>query len=276
LLAGNFESFLDHVLDSVAGASERVQRASARIAEAVNGSRKEAGDAEGAARQLTNEVQSVAAATEELSVTADEIERQITQSSAVARGAADEAGKTQATIGELAQLSQTIGGVLRLISEVAQQTNLLALNATIEAARAGDAGRGFAVVAGEVKSLAKQTSKSTEEIAQHIHAIQQTTSESVAAIGRISQTIESINTTAHAIATTVQQQVVATRDISSSIQRAAERTDTVARGMGFVTTATHGSSESLSELSEASQHLRAQSDALRAEAQKFLATIRTA
>ena len=273
-VANEFEAFLQHVVDSVAKAAHDMRESSAHIGSSVDGSAKEAVSAETAAQQLAGEVQSVAAATEQLSATAGEINRQITESSNVARGAVEEAQRTQSTISDLAKLSQTIGGVLRLISEVAQQTNLLALIATIDAARAGEAGKGFAVVASEVKNLAKQTSKSTEEIARHINAIQTTTKASVDAIGRISQTIEVISATAQHIATNVEQQVVATRDISASIQRAAERTDTVARGMGYVSSATHATADSISELDRAAQSLETHSQSLRAEAQRFLATIR--
>jgi methyl-accepting chemotaxis protein len=272
--AAEFERFLDHVIGSVSDAATQLQSTADHISGVVDGSRKEATSVEGAATQLAGEVQSVAAATEELSATAGEIDRQISASSAASKNAVTEAQSTQATIAQLSQLSHTIGGVLRLISEVAQQTNLLALNAAIEAARAGDAGRGFAVVASEVKNLAKQTSKSTEEISGHITAIQTTTAQAVAAIDRIRTTIEALSSNATQIGTAVEQQVLATKEISASVQRAAERTDTVARGMGYVSSATQSTVDAVTDLHRASAGLQTQSARLREEATRFLANLR--
>ena len=130
-------------------------------------------------------MQSVAAATEELSHSVDEIGRQVQESNRIAEGAVLQAEQTDARIGKLSRAAQQIGDVVKLITAIAEQTNLLALNATIEAARAGDAGRGFAVVAAEVKSLASQTAKATDEISSHIAGMQDATQESVAAIKEI-------------------------------------------------------------------------------------------
>jgi methyl-accepting chemotaxis protein len=273
--ADQFEQFLGRVVTSVGEASKQLESTAEKIGAVVEGSRRETTSVEVAAQALASEVQSVAAATEELSATAGEIDRQIGDSSNASQAAVTEANSTAKTIAELSELSKTIGGVLRLISEVAEQTNLLALNATIEAARAGEAGRGFAVVASEVKNLAKQTSKSTEEIAGHIGAIQSTTAEAVAAIERIRTRIGVLSTSAQQIGTAVQQQVLATREISASVQRAAEGTDTVARGMGYVSSATQSTADTIGEVEREAKALERQSDALRDEAARFLATLRS-
>src|SRR5437660_5318661 len=150
-------------------------------------------------------MKSVAADTEQLSASVEEIGRQVRESSRIAEGAVLQAAQTDARIGKLTRAAQQIGDVVKLITAIAEQTNLLALNATIEAARAGEAGRGFAVVAAEVKSLANQTAKATDEISNHISGMQGATRESVTAIKEIGHTIGQISTIASSIASAVAQ-----------------------------------------------------------------------
>ena len=178
------------------------------------------GAAESADQALSN-AQTVAAAAEELHASIGEIGRQVTHSTTVADRSMTLAGEAQATVGGLSQTAEQIGTVVELIRRVADQTNLLALNATIEAARAGEAGRGFAVVAGEVKSLANQTARSTEEIAQQVEAVQNISRQVADAIGKVTETIGDMNTVATAIATAVDQQTNATQEISRTIDRSA-------------------------------------------------------
>ncbi len=178
------------------------------------------GAAEAADLALSN-AQTVAAAAEELHASIGEIGRQVTHSTAVADRSMTLASEAQATVGGLSQTAEQIGTVVELIRRVADQTNLLALNATIEAARAGEAGRGFAVVAGEVKSLANQTARSTEEIAQQVEAVQGISRQVADAIGNVTETIGDMNTVATAIATAVDQQTNATQEISRTIDRSA-------------------------------------------------------
>ncbi len=177
-------------------------------------------------------IQEVASASEQLSASIGEIAVQVARSAESARQAAAESKRTDESVEELANAAGRIGDVVRLIGDIAAQTNLLALNATIEAARAGDAGRGFAVVAGEVKNLAAQTARATEEIGGQIAAMQAATQGSIVAIRAISGRIEDISTLAAQVACAVEQQGAATAEIASSVQRVAVGTGTVADAIG--------------------------------------------
>src|SRR5262249_49594757 len=153
-----------------------------------------------------------------------EIERQIAQSHTIAAKAVDEAESTNAAVKELSEAAGRIGHVVSLITDIAEQTNLLALNATIEAARAGEAGRGFAIVASEVKALAGQTAKATEDIAAQISGMQTATAPAIQRIGRIERTIRDIGAISSTIAAAVTEQGAATQEIARSVETAARRT----------------------------------------------------
>jgi methyl-accepting chemotaxis protein len=199
--------------------------------------------------EATAHVQSVAAAAEELASSIAEITRQVTEASGIADRALTQAQQTDATVRGLSTAAQRIGEVVRLIETIAAQTNLLALNATIEAARAGEAGKGFAVVAGEVKSLALQTAKATEEIASQIGAIQATTEGAAQAIGDIGQTIQDLHAISAAIADGMAQQGEATREIARGVAHAAAATDGVSGGA-------HALSGEVAETDTAARELR--------------------
>ena len=189
--------------------------------------------AEGAvhgSNEASANVETAAAAAEELSASIKEISRRLAQASEVVRSAATEATATNDDIAALARVAQRIGDVVKLIQDIAEQTNLLALNATIEAARAGEAGRGFAVVASEVKSLAVQTAKATGEITKEISSVQSSTGGAVAAIRAITQRMQDINAHTSEVVGAIEQQELATGEISHNVASAASRRQSRRRG----------------------------------------------
>jgi methyl-accepting chemotaxis protein len=211
-----------------------------------------------------------------MSSSVTEISRQVQASAKIASEAVQQAKATNAQVSELSKAADRIGDVVELINTIAGQTNLLALNATIEAARAGDAGRGFAVVAAEVKALAEQTAKATDEISQQVNGIQGATRESVQAIQTIGNTIERISAIASTIAAAVEQQGAATQEISRNVQHAANGTSQVSanildvkRGAGEIGQA------SLNVLS-AARSLSGESSHLKADVETFLSSVRSA
>jgi methyl-accepting chemotaxis protein len=186
-----------------------------------------------------------------------------------------EVESTGHTMSELAGAADEIGGIVRLIGEIASQTNLLALNATIEAARAGDAGKGFAVVASEVKNLATQTAKATEEITGRIQKIQSTTGAAVAAMNSVKTTIAKVSEISSAIAAAVEEQTAATSEISSNATQAATGTEEVARSIEGVSRAADDAGSAAGQVLEASGELAKQAEALRYEVDSFIARVRS-
>ena len=223
------------------------------ITEAVARTTEQAAAAAAASGQTSSNVQAVAAGSEELAHSVAEISRQVAHALEISNSAVKQADRTNATINTLLTATQKIGEVVELINTIAAQTNLLALNATIEAARAGEAGRGFAVVATEVKSLATQTSKATDEIAAQITAVQSNTREAVDAIGAISETISQINGISTNIATAVEQQSAVTRDMSANMHVAAQGVESITTGMNDIANATRQVDEATRKVKEASR-----------------------
>jgi len=229
-----------------------------------------------AAQDASAGVQTVATAAEELSSSIREISRQVTQSSQITEQAVAETRRTDTTVRELAESAEKIGQVVQLISNIASQTNLLALNATIEAARAGEAGRGFAVVAGEVKSLASQTAKATQEIGAQIAQVQRATDEAVRAISAISNTIEEVNTIATAIASAVEQQGAATAEIARNVQRTAASTQGVSANVASVSKAANDTGTAATRVMGAAESLTQHASQITVAVQDFVSGVRAA
>ncbi len=275
-MADRFESDVKGVVGAVARATQDMQRVAGEITTSVNGTSARAAAAAAASEEASASVSTVATATEELASSVTEIGRQVTFSSGVADQAVAKAAQTTEMVRSLAAAAEKIGDVLRLIGAIASQTNLLALNATIEAARAGEAGRGFAVVASEVKELASQTAKATEEIAGQVTAIQSATGDCVLAIDGISATIREISGVATTIASAVEEQGSATREIARSVQQVAAGTGEVSRNVAGASEAADQSRALADNVLVASGDLSQHATALFKSVDTFLAGLRNA
>ncbi|MDP4002830.1 methyl-accepting chemotaxis protein [Methylobacterium sp. NEAU K] len=275
-LTRGFDQNASDLLKKVDSSAAGMREACRAMSETAVTAARQAGSAAGEAQQASANVQTVAAATEELSASIAEIGEQVTKSAAIATQAVAEAERTDRQIQGLAAMSERIGEVVRMIAAIAQQTNLLALNATIEAARAGEAGRGFAVVAAEVKGLAGQTAKATEEITAQIGAIQSETTVAVEAVHSIGKTVDTMNAISSAIAAAVEQQRFATGDISRNIDEASRGTGAVSENVVSASTAAEETRRVADGVGEAAGDVSRSAEALRAEVVRFLADMRAA
>ncbi len=262
-LAAQIETSLGAVAATLGAAATQLDASATTVGQTAVLTQEQTAGAASGAQQASNSVQTVAAAAEELSATVSEIARQVASSAAATGEAADRARATDQTVAALADGARKIGEVTRLIGDIAGQTNLLALNATIEAARAGEAGKGFAVVAGEVKTLAAQTARATEEVNRQIAEIQATTRAAVDAIRGIGEAVEKASTTATAIASSVEEQGAATREIARAANDAAVGTRTVSGGIAGVGDAAREAVVALQEVKRASTEVARQGEALK-------------
>jgi methyl-accepting chemotaxis protein len=275
-VADGFEQAIGKIVEAVSTASSEIERAAGSLTKTADETQELTAAAASASDLSSANVQSAAAASEEMASSVTEIGRQVQQSETITHAAVRQAEQTNARISELSQSAGRIGEVVKMIAAVAEQTNLLALNATIEAARAGEAGRGFAVVASEVKALAAQTAKATEEIGTQITQMQSATQQSVAAIKEIGVTIGRISEISTAIAAAVQQQGAATQEITRNVQQAAQGAIQVGDSIGVVGRGAANTGTAAEQVHGFARSLASQGNHLKLEVGKFLNTIRAA
>jgi len=273
-LCKEFDQGVTDIVGSVLEAASEMEGMAQAMSANAEETQREAASVAEAAEQSTASTQAVASAAEQLSASIAEIGRQVTQSSESSAAAASEAHRSNQTVKGLAESSARIGDVVQLINDIASQTNLLALNATIEAARAGEAGKGFAVVANEVKHLANQTARATEEIGAQIEAVQQAATEAVAAIGGIVTRIDDINHIAAAIAAAVEEQGAATAEIARNVMMVASGSQKVSDNITCVTQAAGETGDTAGKVLSSSQSLSRETDLLKTMVNGFLSNVR--
>jgi methyl-accepting chemotaxis protein len=270
-----FRSTSDTILAAVDQNATQMRETAQTLTGVAHDATSQSAAASSASEDTSSKVQTVAAAAEQLACSIQEISRQVTEATNAVRAAGATTDRSAAEIEGLAAAGQRIGDVVGLIQAIAAQTNLLALNATIEAARAGEAGRGFAVVASEVKNLASQTAKATEEIAQQVAGIQNSTKNAVGAVKEIATAMRQIDEVTTAIASAVEQQGAATQEISNNVQAAARGTQALAGNITAVSGAIGETGRSAEAVLSASTSLTEQAARMAAEVKTFFLALRT-
>ena len=278
-MADGLRSLLSSLRDSIApiagnaqalaSAAEQLMQVSQQMGTAAEETSAQANAVSAASEEVSTNVSTVASATEEMGASIKEIARNASSGAEVATRAVDAAESTNTTIGKLGESSAEIGQIIKVITSIAQQTNLLALNATIEAARAGEAGKGFAVVANEVKELAKETAKATEDIGQRIDAIQTDTADAVGAIGAISEIIGEINGIQNTIASAVEEQAATTSEIGRNVSEAARGSSEIAENITRVAEGAASTSTGVAETQRAASELSRMAADLQALVERF-------
>ncbi len=275
-LIEDFEHDIGEVIAGLDNSARQMNETSKTLSSIADETQRETGAAAASSADLSQNVQTVAGTIEEFSSSIKEISHQVNRASEVVSKASSKTQNTNNEVADLAVAAQRIGEAIVLIQQIAEQTNLLALNATIEAARAGDAGKGFAVVANEVKGLANQTAKATDEISQYIENVQKSTENAVLAIKEISETMVEVTDITNSIATSTEEQSAVTLDISRNVHDAAEKTQGVARNVESIATGINKTADSAGNSKAASDTLNERAGALHTRISQFLKDVAAA
>ncbi|HFQ16091.1 MAG TPA: methyl-accepting chemotaxis protein, partial [Rhodobacteraceae bacterium] len=274
-IADDFKSSVGGIVETVSAASAELNATAQAMSGIAEETSSQSAAVSAASEEASTNVQTVAAASEEMSHSIEEINQQVHMASTAAQQAVAEVEKTGAQMESLASTADKIGEVVKMISDIADQTNLLALNATIESARAGEAGKGFAVVANEVKGLASQTARATEDIIAQVSEIQNATREAVAAMNGVGDVIRTVDETSAVIAASMEEQGAATREIAHNVQEAASGTEEVARNITGVSQASQEAGAASGQVMAAASELSQQSELLKREVDNFIVQIRS-